>query len=182
MILKYNLQMIRIIDIILSVLGLIFLTPFLPIIFLLARIETGSAIFNQLRVGKDQKQFLLFKFRSMKIDTPSRGTHLIKKENITKFGKFLRTTKLDEILQLYNVLIGNMSLVGPRPCLFSQKKLIIERKKRGVFNVRPGITGVAQIQGVTMKNPTMLAKIDSKMIKQMSLINYFYYKMEKVLK
>lgn len=173
--------MIRIIDITLSVLGLVLLTPFLPIIFLFARIETGSAIFNQIRVGKDQKQFLLFKFRSMKIDTPSKGTHLIKKENITKFGKFLRTTKLDEILQLYNVLIGDMSLVGPRPCLFSQKKLMIERKKRGVFNVRPGITGLAQIKGIDMKNPTMLAKIDSKMIKQMSLTNYFYYIIMSVL-
>tara|TARA_Y100001970_G_C14212161_1_gene847548 strand:- start:909 stop:1451 length:543 start_codon:yes stop_codon:yes gene_type:complete len=167
--------MIRIIDIILSFLGLIFLTPLLPIIFLLARIETGSAIFKQLRVGKNHKQFILFKFRSMKIDTPSRGTHLIKKEKITKFGKFLRTTKLDEILQLFNVLIGNMSLVGPRPCLLSQKKLIIEREKRRVFNVRPGITGLAQIQGVTMKDPIKLAKIDSKMIKQMSIFNYFYY-------
>lgn len=167
--------MIRFFDLILSIVGIFFFMPIIPFIYFAAKIDTGSGIFFQLRVGKDQKKFLLFKFRSMKIDTPSRGTHLIKKENITKIGKFLRITKLDEILQLYNVLIGNMSLVGPRPCLFSQKKLIVERKKRGVFKVRPGITGLAQIQGITMKNPTLLAKIDSKMIKQMNLINYFYY-------
>ena len=167
--------MIRVIDIFLSILGLILFLPFLPFIFLAASIETGSAIFNKLRVGKNQKPFLLYKFRSMKINSPIRATHLMSKTNITKYGNFLRTYKLDEILQLYNVIIGNMSLVGPRPCLISQKKLIIERKKRGVFQVKPGITGLAQIRGITMKNPVLLAKTDSKMIKQFNLSNYFYY-------
>jgi O-antigen biosynthesis protein WbqP len=167
--------MIRVIDIFLSVLGLVLILPFLPLIFLVASIETGSAIFNQLRVGKNQKPFLLYKFRSMKINSPTKATHLMSKKNITKYGNFLRTYKLDEILQLYNVIIGNMSLVGPRPCLISQKKLIIERKKRGVFQVKPGITGLAQIKGITMKNPVLLAKTDSKMIKKFNLSNYFYY-------
>ena len=167
--------MIRIIDLILSILGLIFLLPILPWIFLAARIDTGSAIFNQLRVGKNQKPFFLYKFRTMKINTPLKATHLISQKSITKFGNFLRISKLDEILQLYNVFMGNMSFVGPRPCLFSQKKLIIERKKRGLFKVRPGITVLAQISGITMKTPTLLAKTDLKMIKQINLLHYFYY-------
>ena len=173
--------MIRIFDIFLSILGIIFFLPVLPFIFLAARLETGSAIFKQLRVGKNQEPFFLYKFRSMKINTPMRATHLTNKKNITKVGNFLRISQLDEILQFYNVLYGNMSLVGPRPCLFNQKKLIIERKKTGVFKVRPGITGLAQINGITMKNPTLLAKTDLKMIKQMNLFNYFNYIFKTVL-
>lgn len=167
--------MIRFFDLILSSLGIFIFLPIIPFIYLLARIDTGSGIFNQLRIGKNQKFFLIYKFRTMKINTPSRATHLIKKENITKIGNFLRSSKLDEILQLFNVLLGEMSLVGPRPCLTNQKKLIIERKKRGIFKTKPGITGLAQIRGITMKNPVLLAKTDSSMIKGMSLYNYFYY-------
>ncbi|WP_440676604.1 sugar transferase [Candidatus Pelagibacter sp. HIMB1593] len=167
--------MIRFFDLILSILGIFFFIPIIPLVYFVARIDTGSGIFNQLRIGKNQKSFLIYKFRTMKINTPSKGTHLIKKKNITKFGNFLRSSKLDEILQLYNVLIGEMSLVGPRPCLLNQKKLIVERKKRGVFKVKPGITGLAQITGITMKTPILLAKTDSSMIKQMNLFNYFYY-------
>jgi len=105
----------------------------------------------------------------------SAGTHLIKNIKLSPFGNFLRKTKIDEIPQLINVLFGDMSLVGPRPCLFNQRKLINERKKRGVYKVRPGITGLAQISGINMKNPTLLAKTDQKMIKSISLYNYFYY-------
>jgi O-antigen biosynthesis protein WbqP len=167
--------MIRAIDIFLSIVGLIFFLPIFPFIFLAAHIETGSGIFSQFRVGQNQKPFLIYKFRSMQIKTPAKATHLISEKNITKFGNFLRKSKLDEILQLYNVLLGNMSLVGPRPCLLSQKKLIIERKKRGVFRAKPGITGLAQLRGITMKNATLLAKIDSKMIKSINISNYSYY-------
>ena len=112
----------------------------------------------------------------------SAGTHLIKNIKFTLFGSFLRRTKIDEISQLLNVLLGDMSLVGPRPCLFNQRKLITERKKRGVFKVRPGITGLAQISGINMKAPTLLAKTDQKMIKDMSLYNYFYYIFKTILK
>ena len=109
----------------------------------------------------------------MPADVRSAGTHLIKDIKLSNFGYFLRRTKIDEIPQLLNVLIGDMSLVGPRPCLFNQRKLINERKKRGVFKVRPGITGLAQISGINMKTPTLLAKTDQKMIKNMSLYNFF---------
>ena len=112
----------------------------------------------------------------------SAGTHLIKNIKLTSFGNFLRRTKIDEIPQLLNVFLGDMSLVGPRPCLFNQKKLINERKKRGVFKVRPGITGLAQISGINMKTPTLLAKTDQKMIKDMSLYNYFYYIFKTIFK
>ena len=111
----------------------------------------------------------------MKINTLSKGTHLINSSNVTYFGHFLRKYKLDELLQLWNVLIGNMSLVGPRPCLLNQTKLIYERKKRGIFKVKPGITGLAQVSGITMKTPTLLSKTDLKMIEQMNLYYYFYY-------
>ena len=121
------------------------------------------------------KGFVLIKFRTMKLNTKSEGTHLVDKSAITSFGYLLRITKLDELPQLWNVLKGDMSLVGPRPCLFNQKKLIMERKKRGVFKVKPGITGLAQIKNITMKHPTLLAKIDFQMIKQLNVFNYFYY-------
>ena len=137
--------------------------------------DTGSPFFYQKRVGLNLKGFVLIKFRTMKLNTKSEGTHLVDKSAITSFGYLLRITKLDELPQLWNVLKGDMSLVGPRPCLFNQKKLIMERKKRGVFKVKPGITGLAQIKNITMKHPTLLAKIDFQMIKQLNVFNYFYY-------
>ena len=167
--------MIRIFDFLFSIIGLIFLSPLLILLCLMGLLDNGSPLFIQKRVGRNFKTFLLIKFRTMPINTKSLGTHLLRDIKLTSFGYFLRRTKLDEIPQLFNVLIGDMSLVGPRPCLLSQRKLIIERKKRGVLKVRPGITGLAQISGINMKTPTLLAKIDLKMIKEMNLFNYFYY-------
>jgi O-antigen biosynthesis protein WbqP len=174
--------MIRIFDFLFSLIGLIFLSPLIILIFFIGLFDNGSPLFIQSRVGYNLKSFSLIKFRTMPMGVKSVGTHLIKDIKLSSFGNFLRTTKIDEIPQLLNVLFGDMSLVGPRPCLFNQRKLINERKKRGVFKVRPGITGLAQISGIDMKTPTLLAKTDQKMIKNMSLYNYFYYIFKTIFK
>tara|TARA_B100000959_G_C14777043_1_gene539938 strand:+ start:66 stop:599 length:534 start_codon:yes stop_codon:yes gene_type:complete len=167
--------MIRLCDFLFSLLGLIILFPIIILLLIVNLFENGTSLFKQNRVGYDQKLFLLIKFRTMRKETKSNATHLVNDSMITKFGYFLRSTKLDEVPQLFNVLIGDMSLVGPRPCLSNQRKLISERKKRGLFKVKPGITGLAQISGINMKTPTLLAKTDLKMIKKMNLYYYFYY-------
>ena len=174
--------MIKIFDFLFSLIGLIFLSPLLVLIFLIGLFDNGSPLFVQSRVGYNLKSFSLIKFRTMPMGVRSAGTHLIKDIKLTSFGNFLRRTKIDEIPQLLNVLKGDMSLIGPRPCLFNQRRLISERKKRGVFKVRPGITGLAQINGIDMKTPTILAKIDQKMIKDMSLYKYFYYIFKTIFK
>jgi lipopolysaccharide/colanic/teichoic acid biosynthesis glycosyltransferase len=111
----------------------------------------------------------------MKPDTASVATHLASASSITRFGLFLRRTKLDELPQLWNVLRGEMSLVGPRPCLYNQEELIHERQLRGVFEVRPGITGLAQINEIDMSTPRLLAKADLLMVQSMTLSKYFYF-------
>ena len=174
--------MIRCFDFLFSLIGLVFLSPLLIFIFFISLFENGSLLFIQKRVGYNLKSFYLIKFRTMPVGVKSAGTHLIKNIKLTPFGNFLRKTKIDEIPQLLNVFLGDMSLVGPRPCLFNQRKLINERKKRGIFKVKPGITGLAQISGINMKTPTLLAKTDQKMIKEMSLNNYFYYIFKTIFK
>jgi len=174
--------MIRIFDFLFSLIGLIFLSPLLTLLWCIGLFDSSSPLFMQKRVGRNLKFFILVKFRTMPIKTRSTGTHLVKDIKLTSFGYFLRRTKLDEIPQLFNVFLGDMSLVGPRPCLFNQRKLISERKKRGIFKVRPGITGLAAINGIDMKTPTLLAKTDKKMIKNMSLFNYFYYIFKTIFK
>ena len=174
--------MIRCFDFLFSSIGLIFLSPLLVLIFLIGLFDSGSPLFIQSRVGYNLKFFSLIKFRTMPVGLRSAGTHLIKNIKLSSFGSFLRRTKIDEIPQLLNVLLGDMSLVGPRPCLFNQRRLISERKKRGIYKVRPGITGLAQISGINMKTPTLLAKTDQKMIKNMSLYKYFYYIFKTIFK
>lgn len=174
--------MIRIFDIFFSLIGLILLSPLLILIYFIGLLDNGSPLFTQRRVGLNLQSFILIKFRTMPKNTRSVGTHLIKDLKLTSFGYFLRKTKIDEIPQLLNVFFGDMSLVGPRPCLLNQRKLINERKKRGVFKVRPGITGLAQLSGVNMKTPTLLAKIDLRMINNMNLFYYFYYIFRTILK
>ena len=167
--------MIRIFDFLFSLIGLIFLLPLIILIFFIGLFDNESPLFIQNRVGYNLKSFSLIKFRTMPMGVRSAGTHLIKDIKLSSFQNFLRTTKIDEIPQLLNVLKGDMSLVGPRPCLYNQRKLIKERKKRGVFKVKPGITGLAQIKGITMQTPTLLAKTDAMMNKKMNLYYYLYY-------
>ena len=167
--------MIRLLDFFFSLFGIFILSPLLILLLIVGLLDNGSPLFKQTRVGIHQKPFILIKFRTMPLGTKSAATHLVKNLKLSLLGIFLRKTKLDEIPQLWNVLIGEMSLVGPRPCLLNQNNLINERKKRGVFKVRPGITGLAQIKGITMKTPTLLAKTDLEMIKQLNVFNYFYY-------
>jgi lipopolysaccharide/colanic/teichoic acid biosynthesis glycosyltransferase len=167
--------MIRLLDFLFSLFGIFILSPLIILLLIVGLFDNSSPLFKQIRVGIHQKPFILIKFRTMPLATKSAATHLVKNLKLSLFSSFLRKTKLDEIPQLWNVLRGEMSLVGPRPCLFNQEKLIKERKKRGVFKIRPGITGLAQIKGINMKNPTLLAKTDLEMIKQINIFNYFYY-------
>src|SRR5690606_7073432 len=135
-------------DILLSLIGILVCFPLMILITLIALIDTGSPLFRQQRVGRNQRPFTLIKFRTMKQGTPSVPTHLASPASITRFGSFLRRTKLDELPQLWNVIKGEMSLVGPRPCLPDQEDLIKERALRRVFDARPGITGLAQLRGI----------------------------------
>ena len=151
------------------------LSPLLIFISILGWFDSRSPVFQQERVGKNQRSFTLVKFRTMRQDTASVASHLADASAITPLGRFLRRTKLDELPQLWNVLRGDMSLVGPRPCLFNQTYLIAERASRGVFSAQPGITGLAQIQGIDMSTPELLAKTDAEMLKQLNLFNYFRY-------
>ena len=167
--------MTRLFDILFSFFGILFLWPVGVVLFIIGLFDTGSPIFVQKRVGKGKKEFNLLKFRTMDVNTKSVASHLASQAQVTKFGSFLRKSKLDELPQLINVLIGEMSLVGARPCLFNQTELIEEREKRGVYNYLPGITGLGQINNVDMSTPEKLAELDAEMYKTMSISNYFKY-------
>lgn len=167
--------MIRLIDFLAAFFGLLFLWPVLLIVALIGYFDTGSPIFVQERVGRNKKPFNLIKFRTMSVNTQSVASHLASTSSITKLGAFLRKTKIDELPQLINVLKGEMSLVGPRPNLFNQTELIQEREALGVYNVLPGITGLAQVQNIDMSTPKLLAKTDRQMIDTLTLKSYFRY-------
>lgn len=173
--------MIRLLDVFFSFLGLICGFPVLLTIYIAGIFDTGSPVFKQVRVGRNKKPFTLVKFRTMSVDTASVASHLASTASITKMGAFLRKTKLDELPQLWNVLKGEMSLVGPRPGLFNQFELIAARDALNVFDVRPGITGLAQVNDIDMSTPYLLAKTDSKMITGMNISNYFKFIMQTVL-
>jgi len=162
-------------DFVFSLLGLVVGLPVLLVLTVIGLFDTGSPIFRQVRVGRHQQPFTLVKFRTMRLDTASVATHLASSASITPFGHFLRKTKLDELPQLWNVLKGEMSLVGPRPGLFNQEELTEERAKRGVFDVRPGITGLAQVSEIDMSTPALLAETDQKMIQSLTVSDYFKY-------
>lgn len=172
--------MLRVFDFLFSLLGLIVGMPVLLVIYVAGMIDTGSPLFKQERVGRNQKPFTLVKFRTMRVGTASVASHLADTAAITPIGHFLRRTKLDELPQLWNVLWGDMSLVGPRPGLFNQQALLQARQQHGVFAARPGITGLAQVSGIDMSTPELLAQTDAKMLATLNLTDYFRYILQTV--
>ncbi len=168
-------MLIRFFDVIFSFIGLVVAFPVLILITLIGFFDTGSPVFRQVRVGRNKKPFTLVKFRTMRKDTASVASHLASASAITPFGSFLRKTKLDELPQLWNVLLGDMSLVGPRPGLFNQEELTSAREQLAIYRVRPGITGLAQVNEIDMSTPELLAKTDADMILNMSIKNYFTF-------
>lgn len=171
----FGVYMIRVLDFFIALVGLLLAWPFMLFIVLLGFFDTGSPVFLQTRVGRNKRAFTLIKFRTMSVNTESVASHLASTTSITKFGSFLRRTKLDELPQLINVLKGEMSFVGPRPCLFNQVELILEREQRGVLDVLPGVTGLAQINEIDMSTPQLLAEWDERMIKSLTISKYFKY-------
>lgn len=167
--------MLRVFDFLFSLVGLLLGSPVLFVIYVIGLFDTGSPLFLQERVGRNQKPFTLVKFRTMRPDTASVASHLADASEITTLGAFLRRSKLDELPQLWNVLKGEMSLVGPRPCLFNQVELINERAALAVFDVRPGITGLAQVSNIDMSTPKLLAETDARMLKELTVSAYFKY-------
>ena len=167
--------MLRVLDIFFCAVGLIFVSPLFLALTIAGLFDTGSPLFRQTRVGRNKKPFTLVKFRTMRPDTAHVATHLADASAVTAFGKFLRRTKLDELPQLWNVLKGEMSLVGPRPCLPSQNELIEARERLDVFRVRPGITGLAQVNDIDMSTPRLLAETDARMLALLGVGDYFRY-------
>ncbi|MEZ9064536.1 MULTISPECIES: sugar transferase [unclassified Vibrio] len=167
--------MIRLLDFIAAFIGLLLLWPILLTVIIVGMFDTGAPIFIQERVGRNKKPFKLIKFRTMTVETKSVASHLADTSSITKIGVFLRKTKIDELPQLINVLRGEMSLVGPRPNLFNQEELIKERDAYSVYDVLPGITGLAQVQNIDMSTPKLLAKTDREMIDVLTIKEYFKY-------
>ncbi len=154
----------------LALLGLVAASPFLGVAVLLIRIDSpGGAIFRQERVGRNRSHFVCYKLRTMASGTKQAGTHEVSSSAVTKVGRVLRATKLDEIPQLWNVMCGEMAFVGPRPCLPSQVELVHEREIRGVYGILPGITGLGQVRGIDMSEPVRLAKVDAEYLQARSL-------------
>lgn len=170
-----NKLVIRVLDFLMALFGLTLMLPILIVITVIGLFDTGSPIFIQERVGRNKRPFKLIKFRTMNVETKSVASHLANNASITKLGGFLRKTKIDELPQLINVLKGDMSFVGPRPNLFNQEELIKERSQRAVYDVLPGITGLAQVQNIDMSTPKLLAETDQKMIQSLTLKDYFKY-------
>ncbi|MDC0883283.1 sugar transferase [Litorivicinus sp.] len=167
--------MMRFFDISFSLLGLVFLSPILVVLLIVVWFDTRSPLFTQERVGRYQRPFVLVKFRTMRPGTAHVASHLASSASITPLGALLRRTKLDELPQLWNVLLGHMSLVGPRPGLFNQHELTQARAAYGVYAARPGITGLAQVNGIDMSTPELLAQTDVSMLRELNVRSYFKY-------
>ncbi|MGU7914889.1 sugar transferase [Streptococcus suis] len=163
----------RVIDMVFSCLAIVVLSPVLLLIAIAIKLDSkGPVLFKQKRVGKNKKYFMIYKFRSMYVDAPSdMPTHLLKDPTamITKVGAFLRKTSLDELPQLFNIFKGEMAIVGPRPALWNQYDLIEERDKYGANDIRPGLTGWAQINGRDELEIDEKSKLDGYYVQNMSL-------------
>jgi len=164
----------RIIDFILSLVAIVILSPFLLLIAILIKLDSeGPVLFKQKRIGMHKTHFYMLKFRTMRIDSPKDvPTHLLKNPDqwITRVGKFLRKTSLDELPQLFNIIKGEMSIIGPRPALWNQDDLIAERDKYGANDVRPGLTGWAQVNGRDELPIEVKARYDGEYVQKMSFM------------
>ena len=162
----------RILDFLLSLLALVVLSPLLLVLAVIIRATSpGPVFFRQKRVGQYKSHYMIYKYRTMRTDAPKdQPTHLLKDPNayITPVGRFLRRSSLDELPQMFNILRGEMSLVGPRPALWNQFDLIAERDKYGANDVRPGLTGWAQINGRDELPIDVKARLDGEYVKRMS--------------
>jgi O-antigen biosynthesis protein WbqP len=162
----------RLIDIILSLIGIIVLSPIFLILIIAIKLDSnGPVLFKQKRIGINKAHFNILKFRTMRIDTPKdTPTHLLgnPEQYITRMGKFLRRTSLDELPQIWNIFVGQMSIIGPRPALWNQYDLIAERDKYGANNVPPGLTGWAQINGRDELPIEVKAKLDGEYVEKIS--------------
>lgn len=162
----------RLVDVVLSFCGLIVLSPIYLVICIAIKFDSkGSVVFVQKRIGKNKRHFNIYKFRTMYTDTPQNmPTHLLRgaDSHITKVGRFLRKYSLDELLQIYNIFKGDMSIIGPRPALWNQYDLIEERDKSGVNDIRPGLTGYAQINGRDELPIDIKARLDGEYAEKLS--------------
>jgi O-antigen biosynthesis protein WbqP len=169
----YRDVMKRIIDVILALLGLIVFSPLFLLLIIAVKLDSpGPVLFKQRRVGKDKQEFMILKFRTMRIDTPKdTPTHLLANPDayITKVGRFLRKTSLDEIPQILNIIKGEMSIIGPRPALWNQDDLVAERDQYGVNDLVPGLTGWAQINGRDELPIPVKARLDGEYVKRFGL-------------
>lgn len=179
----------RIIDIVLSVLAIILLLPLIIILSLAIKADSkGPVFFRQVRVGKNKSLFYILKFRTMRIDTPKNiPTHMLTdpESYITKVGKFLRRTSLDELPQIFNIFLGQMSIIGPRPALWNQYDLIDERDQYGANDIKPGLTGWAQINGRDELPIPIKARLDGEYADEMGFlmdVRCFFGTIVKVIK
>lgn len=163
-------KFIRMIRDLICIIGLLIISPFLFFAAIAIIIEDGMPVlFIQERIGKSKSIFKIIKIRTLKIEAPNTGTHELENEYKLKCGKLIRKIKLDEFPQLFNVLKGDINLIGPRPGLVSQIDLMQSRNAKGIYEIKPGITGLSQVLGYDMSDPTKLAEIDKMYIQKQSL-------------
>ena len=174
--------MLRIVDILCAVLIALIFSPVICFCILYVWIGIGTPLFLQHRVGKQGRLFKLVKFRTLPAGTPQLPTHELGSIHISPLGRFLRLSKLDELPQLWNVIVGDMSMVGPRPCLVSQTQLLAERSSRQLDLVKLGITGLAQIKGIDMSTPRKLARVDAIMMHKMGLCFYVQILLQTIIR